>query len=87
MLPGIELTNGHVHLVPGEHLVLYTDGVTEAQDLELNEFGDDRLLAEIKHPDDCSKEGIHRRIHAAIQEFVGDAPQFDYLALLVVGRD
>ena len=33
---------GRAHLVPGDHLVLYTDGVTEAQDLELNEFGDDR---------------------------------------------
>lgn len=87
ILPGVELGNGRVRLTPGDRLVLYTDGVTEAHDDALDEFGDERLLAEIANPDDLAAAELHRRIHAAVREFVGRAPQSDDLTLLIVGRE
>ena len=86
ILPGIRLNTARAHFAPGDYLVLYTDGITEAHDQELDEFGDGRLLAAITCQDDACVETIHRRVHAAVQEFVGDAPQFDDLTLVLVGR-
>jgi len=71
----------------GDYLVLYTDGVTEAQDGMHNEFGDERLLAQIRRQAGGSVTALHRRIQVAIQEFVGEAPQSDDLTLMVVGRE
>jgi serine phosphatase RsbU (regulator of sigma subunit) len=87
ILPGVELGNGCVHLTPGDYVVLYTDGVTEAQDQVHNEFGKDRLLAEITRRDGDSVQAVHRRIHEAVGKFVGDAPQFDDLTLMVMARE
>jgi sigma-B regulation protein RsbU (phosphoserine phosphatase) len=67
--------------------VLYTAGVTEAQDREHNEPGDERLLAEIRRQDGGSVTALQRRIQVAIQGFVGGAPQFDDLTAMVVGRE
>jgi sigma-B regulation protein RsbU (phosphoserine phosphatase) len=87
ILPGVELGTARAEFAPGDYLVLYTDGVTEAQDREHNEFGDERLLAEIRRRDGGSVTALHRRIQVAVQEFVGEAPQSDDLTLMVVGRE
>jgi serine phosphatase RsbU (regulator of sigma subunit) len=86
ILPGIRLNNDRAHFAPGDYLVLYTDGITEAHNQELDEFGDGRLLTAITCQDDACVETIHHRVHAAVREFVGDAPQFDDLTLVLVGR-
>ena len=86
ILPGIQLHSARAHFDPGDYLVLYTDGVTEAHDQALEEFGEQRLLAEITSQDGVSVRAILRRIRAAVQAFVGDAPQSDDLTLMVVGR-
>jgi sigma-B regulation protein RsbU (phosphoserine phosphatase) len=75
-----------VRLAPGDYLVLYTDGLTEAHDQAFNEFGKARLLAEIVRWDGASVGTIHHCIRVAVREFVGDAPQFDDLTLVVMGR-
>jgi serine phosphatase RsbU (regulator of sigma subunit) len=87
ILPGIELGNGQVDLAPGDRLVLYTDGVTEAHDAALEEFGDERLLAEISLGSSDGVKALHQRIHVAVKTFVGGAPQSDDLTLMVLGRD
>ena len=53
----IEFTEHSLTLAQGDRLVLYSDGVTEAMDQDLNQFGDDRMLEVLKtsaadpHPD------------------------------------
>lgn len=86
VMPGITLDNGQANFAPGDYLVLYTDGVTEAHNPELDEFGSDRLLAQAASSDGVSAATIHHRIRAAVAEFVGDAPQFDDLTLMIVSR-
>ena len=86
ILPGIQLDSARAHFDPGDYLVLYTDGVTEAHDQALEEFGEQRLLEEITRRDGVSVPAIQGRIRAAVQAFVGDAPQSDDLTLMVVGR-
>ncbi len=86
IVPDTRLGNARVQLAPGDYVVLYTDGVTEAHDREFNEFGNERLLTEITRRDDASVGAIHRRIRTAVRKFVGHAPQSDDLTLVVIGR-
>jgi serine phosphatase RsbU (regulator of sigma subunit) len=87
VMPSIPLEVARTQLEPGDYLVLYTDGVTEAQDHDLNGFGSDRLLAAITSAGRGSADAIHHRVRSAVAAFVGDAPQFDDLTLMVVRRE
>lgn len=76
-------------LEPGDTIFLYTDGVTEATNANEELFGDDRLLQTLR--DACGMEPaeICPFVKSKIDEFVGDAPQFDditMLALKFVGK-
>jgi sigma-B regulation protein RsbU (phosphoserine phosphatase) len=86
VLPGVPLDKGRTRLETGDDLVLYTDGVVEAHDPDLYEFGNERLLAVLEATDGAAAETRHRRIRTAVAEFVGEAPQFDDLTLIIVSR-
>jgi len=76
-----------VHLSPGDMLILYTDGLTEAQNEQQEFFGENRLLAigqaGVGHPAQDILEAIMAQAH----QFVGDAPQSDDITLAVVTRN
>jgi sigma-B regulation protein RsbU (phosphoserine phosphatase) len=78
---------GVAELAPGDVLVLYTDGVTDAQDVRGRFFGADRLLASVRANVGRSAREVQDAITADIDAFVGDAVQVDDIALVVVKRD
>ena len=71
---------------PGDVFIGYTDGVTEAQNMGEEFYEDSRLLevsrANLKHP----AGEILNTLLVDIQSFVGEAPQFDDLTLMVVSK-
>jgi sigma-B regulation protein RsbU (phosphoserine phosphatase) len=69
-------------LAPGDALVLYTDGATEARDGD-EQFGEERLLATLAAARGCDAEGIVTAVVDAIRSFQSGSPRDD-LALLVV---
>jgi len=72
---------------PGDLLILYTDGIPEAQNAE-GEFFTARLLLEtIKRNLDRSAEAMQARILESIEQFVGEAPQADDITLMLIARD
>jgi serine phosphatase RsbU (regulator of sigma subunit) len=76
-----------IALPAGATLVLYTDGVTEAHN-EFDElFGEDRLRMTIQESLDLPPEIIEFNVFSAVEDFVGDAPQFDDIALMVLARE
>ncbi len=79
--------SGRVQVARGEAALLYTDGVTEAQNLEEDFFGEERLLHHARANRDRSALDIRVAIFEAIQEFVGEAPRFDDITLAVLKRD
>jgi serine phosphatase RsbU (regulator of sigma subunit) len=76
-----------VQLVPGDVLLLYTDGVTETQDRQDVFFGVERLLEVAKASVGRSALQIQDTVLAQVHEFVGDAPQADDITLMVVIRE
>lgn len=86
VLAGVPLESKQVTLAPGDGLVLYTDGVTEAHNAALEQFGSERLLAYLAGVDGGRAGSVHEGIQARVAGFVGDAPQFDDLTLMVVSR-
>jgi len=79
-----ELQSVRVDLAPGDVLVLYTDGVTEAINDKDEEFGEERLLRIIAEHRGRPAGEIQERILDAIAAFAGDCPQFDDITLMVL---
>lgn len=74
------IVNETIHLGPGEGILLYTDGATEANNANNEFFGEERLERAVEntaHPADT----IHAAVEA-IDTFVGDHEQFDDLTML-----
>jgi phosphoserine phosphatase RsbU/P len=84
---------GVVQLAPGDTLVLYTDGVTEARKGPSMFFGDERLLQAVRsglaspEPGGPSPQKVVDAVLAEVGQFVGGAPQSDDIALLVLVRE
>ena len=75
-----------VQFDPGDLLVLYTDGVTEAQNADGDFFGRERLVKAVKKNSGGPAKAVRESILGKISKFVGDAPQFDDIALVIVSR-
>ncbi|HEX2711919.1 MAG TPA: SpoIIE family protein phosphatase [Candidatus Acidoferrales bacterium] len=79
-----ECPTGSVTLYPGDTLVAYTDGITEAADSLGQEFGEARLTEAVRSQHDLPVSRLLSSIHAAVQQYSGGA-QADDLTL-VIGR-
>jgi tetratricopeptide (TPR) repeat protein len=73
-------------LAPGDTLVLYTDGVTDARAPDGSLFGQERLLEMIKTCQGCDAHDMQESMLRTVHAFVGSAPRFDDLTLLIVAR-
>ncbi|MFN8497454.1 MAG: SpoIIE family protein phosphatase [Anaerolineae bacterium] len=82
----IRLEEKVVTLRPGDVLALYTDGVTEAITLEEVDFGEERLADVVRRCHAQHPGEIIGSIIAAVTDYVGDAPQHDDFALIVIKR-
>lgn len=71
-------------MAPGDVLLLYTDGITEAFDSQGREFGEARLRQVLESAANGSAGDIARAIRAAIDDHLGSAPPSDDLTLVVV---
>jgi sigma-B regulation protein RsbU (phosphoserine phosphatase) len=73
-------------IAPGDALVLYTDGITEAQDAQEELFEEERLMGVVQANLGRSAQAIQHALVTGVHEFVGDAPQADDLTLMVLVR-
>jgi sigma-B regulation protein RsbU (phosphoserine phosphatase) len=71
-------------LQPGDVVVIYSDGVTEALDVHGEEFGEDRLQAVLEKQHAAEVADILAGIVAAVQAFARGAAQHDDVTALVV---
>ena len=69
-------------LKPGDKLFLYTDGVPEASDRSEEMFGGERMLEALNADPGAAPEELLKNVRKAVDDFVGDAEQFDDLTML-----
>lgn len=91
---GNHLLKYKLRLAPGDYVVFYTDGVTEAVSAEGDFFGEQRLHALVQNaacqaalpPEELTADEMLNQIDSAVQDFVGQADPSDDLTLLVLKR-
>ncbi len=74
-----------VSLQPGDHLVLFTDGVLEARNTAGDEFEQERLSAVLSSNAQASATEILARLRETVLSFSADAPQHDDITMMVLG--
>jgi sigma-B regulation protein RsbU (phosphoserine phosphatase) len=84
LVPNWDCQPGLVELAPGDRLILFTDGITEATDARGEEFQEERLAALATAHRHLRPGAIREKIMAALREFTGDKWNDD-ATLLVLG--
>jgi sigma-B regulation protein RsbU (phosphoserine phosphatase) len=75
-----------VQLHPGDVLVFYTDGVTDAENEARDFYGLDRLLQSVRVKADYPADALQHAILEDLSAFTQDAPQLDDIALMILKR-
>ena len=83
-MDGVQYRKHELQLRPGDELYLYTDGVTEAQNLSNELFGEQRLLSSLNEAKGMSVEEICKKVKADVDIFAGAADQFDDITMLSI---
>jgi sigma-B regulation protein RsbU (phosphoserine phosphatase) len=86
ILPMAVYKEARTTLNPGDTLVLFTDGVTEAADPTDDEYGEERLAALVGSMKDRPSEEIVEAIHNAVAAFTQGAPAADDITVVVARR-
>jgi sigma-B regulation protein RsbU (phosphoserine phosphatase) len=73
-----------VWLMPGDMVVFFTDGVTEAQKPNGEEYGEQRLLDLVSAHRDETAAQLCARIHESVLGFVEPGPQTDDITLILI---
>ncbi len=81
-LEGVSYKEYEMKLEPGDRLFLYTDGVVEATDTKNELYGTDRMLSSLNKTASMEPQETVAALKKDIDEFVGNAPQFDDITML-----
>jgi sigma-B regulation protein RsbU (phosphoserine phosphatase) len=84
LLENVCYEQGSVMVSPGDVLVFFTDGISEAMNLEDEEWGEDRLMEAIRQSRGSSAQELLDSLFDAATAFAGTAPQHDDMTLVVL---
>jgi sigma-B regulation protein RsbU (phosphoserine phosphatase) len=73
-----------VQLDPGDVVVIFSDGVSEAMNIAGEEFGDARLLEVAQAGVKDTVQGLVDRVIAAVRAFAKGAPQSDDITVMIL---
>ena len=83
-IPDAEYTAETATVNTGDVVVLYTDGITEAENAQLDMYGEERLYAVIRASRKLPAAEIITAILESVRSFCGDHPQSDDITLMVI---
>jgi len=84
IMPEVKYDSATITLAPGDWLIIFTDGVVEAENMRQDEFGEARLFASIEAAKSETPAGLLKRIMADLDAFVGATPQHDDVTCLLL---
>ena len=82
--PEAKYESASVTLAPGDWLIIFTDGLPEAENAREEEYGETRLLAAIAAGAATAPSELLKRLMAEVDLFVGSTPQHDDVTCLLV---
>ncbi len=83
LLPHASYTSHEIVIEPGDLLVMYSDGITEAMNAHEEEFGAERLIALVRQHANLSPGEICRAIRTSVAEFLGRLKPHDDQTLVI----
>ena len=86
LLPGLTYRKNSVVLEPGDSIVLYTDGVSEAMNGDEEQFGLERLREALAADPGADAHTANQTVFDAVSDFVGDTPPSDDITCLTFRR-
>jgi sigma-B regulation protein RsbU (phosphoserine phosphatase) len=86
VLPDFRFEEAEVSLDPGDLIVIFSDGFTEAMNLTLEEFGEERLLATLEKNRQRPVKEMVDAMFAAIRQHAGGASQHDDMTIVILRR-
>ncbi len=86
ILPMAPYRQLQAHLQPGDMLVLYSDGVTEANNAAFDEYGEERFIDVLRQHREQPAEAIVAAVTRSLTEFAAGAPPADDITLQVARR-
>jgi len=84
ILPETKYDSATVTLAPGDWLVIFTDGLIEAENANQQDYGEARLLAAIESGKSVEPAEMLKRLMAEVDLFVGNTPQHDDVTCLLL---
>ena len=87
ILKDVDYRETALQLSPGDRIVLYTDGIVEAKNVQDELYGFDRLIEVILESHAAGAANLMTEILTSVNSFVGEAPQHDDLTLIVITVD
>ncbi|HET6178933.1 MAG TPA: PP2C family protein-serine/threonine phosphatase [Candidatus Sulfotelmatobacter sp.] len=84
ILPNATYEAATITLAPGDWLIIFTDGLVEAENGRQDEYGEARLLAAIEGGKSVEPAEMLKRLMAEVDLFVGSTPQHDDVTCLLL---
>jgi sigma-B regulation protein RsbU (phosphoserine phosphatase) len=94
MVVGLKLDNGEmferlleeqtIPLADGDLYLLFTDGISEAMNMDDDCFGEARLGRILEEHSHLPSEELRERVLREVAAFVGDAPQHDDMTMILL---
>jgi serine phosphatase RsbU (regulator of sigma subunit) len=84
ILPDAQYESSTVTLAPGDWLIIFTDGLVEAENAHQDEYGEARLLSAIETGKATEPAEMLKRLMAEVDLFVGNTPQHDDVTCLLL---
>ena len=81
-MEGVRYKEYDFQMKPGDKLFVYTDGVPEATNGKLEMFGTERMISVLNELPDATPRDVLTTVKTAVDEFVGEAEQFDDMTML-----
>ena len=82
-LEGLEYKEHEFELGYGDVIFVYTDGVTEATNENMELMGEQRMLEILNRNSDVETADLLQTVKTEINRFAGNAPQFDDITMMI----
>ena len=84
IMPEIKYQSGIATLAPGDWLIIFTDGLVEAENARQEEYGETRLLAALERDKSVEPRELLKQLMADVDLFVGNTPQHDDVTCMLL---